>query len=89
MSNNNGQLRYTDKRVLISLCVLTTDRDQEENPITQAEIAAHALVSPRTVQTALGRLQEALLIAMIGGKRGVSHMYLITEDGEKMLEAYR
>lgn len=89
---NNGSdngLLYTDKRVLVSLGMLTTKRDQEANPIRQQEIAAHALVSPRTAQTCLGRLQEAGLIAMVGGGRGVSPLYVITDDGAEMLEAYK
>ena len=82
---NNGLL-YTDQRVLTSLCTLTTDRDQTACPITQGEIHTHAMVSPRTVQTCLGRLQAAGLIAAIGGSRGVSPVYVVTEEGKKIVE---
>jgi len=84
----NGLL-YTDRRVLVALAVLTRDRDQDSRSITQKEIAAEALVSPRTGQVCLNRLQEAGLIAMIGGGRGCPYLYLITDEGEKILEAYR
>lgn len=86
---NNGLL-YTDQRVLVSLCTLTReDRDQETCPITQRDIQAHAMVSLRTVQTCLGRLTAAGLIAAIGGSRGVSPVYVVTEEGKKIVEAYK
>lgn len=84
----NGLL-YTDKRVLVSLDVLIFDRDQRTNPITQIEISNHALVSLRTVQTSLARLQKVGLIIVIGGRRGVSAGYAITDRGYKITEAYK
>jgi predicted transcriptional regulator len=84
----NGLL-YTDRRVLISLDVLVFDRDQGANPITQVEISNHAVVSLRTVQNSLSRLQNAGLIMVIGGRRGVSAGYAITDSGYEILEAYK
>lgn len=82
---NNG-LRNTDQRVLQTLCDLVVTRDQNENPITHAEIAELAIVSHRTTQTCLQRLADAGLIEMVGGGRGISPIYLITEAGEQTLE---
>jgi predicted transcriptional regulator len=47
------------------------------------------MVSLRTVQTCLGRLTAAGLIAAIGGSRGVSPVYVVTEEGKKIVEAYK
>jgi DNA-binding PadR family transcriptional regulator len=89
MTNNNGKLLNTDKRVFVSLCVLLADREQESDPITHQELSNHALVSLRTVPNSLDRLLEAELITIEGSRRGVSAVYTITEAGRERLEAYQ
>jgi len=83
MTPSNGIQHYSDERVLLALARLTTSQGAT---LTQADIAAAALVSLRTVHTSLDRLIDSGLIVSNDRQQGRPATYTLSDKARAIVE---